>query len=81
MPNPELQFNAIQSTGNRKHVSTQLYFPKKTPSKHLWECPLPQLGWGYDTCVEGRKGPGEGGIRNRSQGSQCFNDSEYFLVP
>lgn len=29
MPNPELQFNAIQSTGNHNHISAQLYFPRK----------------------------------------------------
>lgn len=29
MPNPKLQFNAIQSTGNRNHVFAQLFIPKK----------------------------------------------------
>lgn len=68
MPNPKLQFNAIQSTGNRNHVFAQLYFPPKTPSKHLCEYPLPQLGWCYDTCVERIKGPGEGGTGRQRSG-------------
>lgn len=79
MFNPELQFNAIQTTGNHNHVPARPYFPRglrlnvcANVSCHNWGGAM-KPGWKKRT----RRG------RNWKQrlGVQCFSDSGYLLVP